>query len=206
MPEALMVMAAFVCGSLPFSYWLGKLALHGTDVRQVGDGNPGATNVLRAGGWQLGLLALILDVTKGALPVGLAYQVFDIRGFAMWAIALAPTLGHAFSPFLGWRGGKALAVTLGVWIGLALHQVSLPILIFLIFWFAIFAVDGWAVLFTILSLFGYLLVFNPDPLFLAILAAQSVIILWKHREDLARRPAFRRQLVNLLKRNKESKK
>ncbi|HQP09669.1 MAG TPA: glycerol-3-phosphate acyltransferase, partial [Anaerolineaceae bacterium] len=73
------VLIAFLFGSLPFSLWLGKLSLK-VDVRQYGDGNPGAANVFRAGGKGIGLLAIILDVTKAALPVGFAYHNLEIRG------------------------------------------------------------------------------------------------------------------------------
>ncbi len=165
-------------------------------MRQYGDGNPGATNALRAGGWRLGLLVLVLDISKGAIPTGLAYQILGIRGVEMWCIALASTLGHAFSPFLGWRGGKALAVTLGVWIGLSLYQVPIPILLFLVFWFLIFSIDGWAVLFTCITTFIYLWFFFPDPLFYSILAGQTILVIWKHRADLVKRPAFRSWLTN----------
>ena len=109
------ILLAFICGSLPFSVWLGKIVM-GLDVRQVGDGNPGATNVFRAGNKLMGVLALILDIGKAALPVGLAYHVLDIRGLVMFLIAIAPVLGHVFSPFLGFRGGKGIAVSFGVWI------------------------------------------------------------------------------------------
>ncbi len=61
----------FVSGSLMFSYWLGRTVL-GQDIRQVGDGNPGSTNVLKVGGWNLGALAFTLDVLKGAVPVAVA--------------------------------------------------------------------------------------------------------------------------------------
>jgi acyl phosphate:glycerol-3-phosphate acyltransferase len=106
---------SFVCGSLPFSVWLTRLLLH-QDVRRYGDGNPGATNVVRAGSNGVGLLVLVLDISKAAAPVGWAYFDLGYRGLPMFLIAMAPILGHAFSPFLGFRGGKALAVTLGVWI------------------------------------------------------------------------------------------
>ena len=96
---------AFLLGSLPFSVWLGKLAT-GKDVRQVGDGNPGATNVFRAGGKLVGLLALILDIAKGAFPVGMAYYVLGFNDAAMFLVATAPVLGHVFSPFLAFRGGR----------------------------------------------------------------------------------------------------
>ena len=113
----LFILIAFLCGSLPFSVWLGKGLLH-LDVRRFGDGNPGAFNVFRAGNKLLGFVALILDVSKAAAPVGLAYFTMGIRGAPMFFIAVVPILGHAFSPFLGFRGGKALATALGVWIGL----------------------------------------------------------------------------------------
>ena len=128
-----LVLISFVSGSLPFSVWLGKI-LRRTDVRRFGDGNPGATNAFRAGGAWLGLPALLLDVSKGAAPVGLAYFNLGYRGLPMWMIALAAILGHAFSPFLGFRGGKGLAVAFGVWIGLTLWRVSLPALLLVLFW------------------------------------------------------------------------
>jgi len=186
-----MLVFAFLLGSLPFSVWLGRLALHGKDVRQVGDRNPGAINTMRAGGWKLGILVLVLDVAKGALPVGLAYQVLGFEGVQMWCIAMAPVLGHAFSPFLGWQGGKALAVTLGTWIGLALHVVALPILLVLVFWYALLAVDGWAVMFTGATILIGLLVLKPDPLFLAVLTGDLILLAWTHRADLHKRIELR---------------
>ncbi len=104
-----LVLIAFLCGSLPFSVWLGKLFLK-VDVRQYGDGNPGAANVFRSGSKAVGLLALMLDVSKAAAPVGLSYYNLGIRGIPMYLIAIAPMLGHVFSPFLRFRGGKAIAV------------------------------------------------------------------------------------------------
>ena len=94
-----MVFIAFLCGSLPFSVWLGKWFV-GVDVRQYGDGNPGSANVFRAGNKVVGLVALLLDVAKGAAPVGLSYYTLGIRGIPMYLIAIAPILGHVFSPFL----------------------------------------------------------------------------------------------------------
>ena len=74
------IAAAFVCGSLPFSVWVGRLAL-GKDIRAFGDGNPGATNVLRAGGKWLGAIAAVLDASKGFIPVGLATFVMHFTAF-----------------------------------------------------------------------------------------------------------------------------
>jgi glycerol-3-phosphate acyltransferase PlsY len=120
----LFVLLTFLCGSIPFSVWSGKLFLQ-LDVRKYGDGNPGATNVFRSGNRLIGFLVLVLDITKSAAPVGLAYFNLGIRGLPMFLIAIAPILGHAFSPYLGFQGGKALSTVLGVWIGLTIWKASL---------------------------------------------------------------------------------
>ncbi len=121
MLQVIFILIAFLCGSLPFSIWLGK-AMMGLDVRHFGDGNPGAANVYRAGNKLAGLLTLMLDISKAAIPVGLAYHNLGIRGVSMYFIAIAPILGHVFSPFLGFRGGKGLSVALGIWIGLTVLE------------------------------------------------------------------------------------
>lgn len=108
---------AFFLGSLPFPVWIGKLFLH-TDIRKYGDGAPGATNVARAGGRGLYIIAALLDAFKGTVPVWLAQLISDVHGWPLAAVAIAPVLGHAFSPFLKWRGGMAVAPTFGVWLGL----------------------------------------------------------------------------------------
>jgi glycerol-3-phosphate acyltransferase PlsY len=174
---------AFFCGSLPFSVWLAKLAT-GRDVRQVGDGNPGATNVFRAGSKLAGLLALILDIAKGAFPVGMAYYVLGFNGLAMFLIATAPVLGHVFSPFLAFRGGKGIAVAFGVWIGLTVWKLSLPALVIVVIGNALFTPPGWSVLLALGGILVCVLAWLPDPLLLAVWAAQAVILAWTHRLDL----------------------
>ncbi len=83
---------AFFCGSLPFSVWLGKLALR-KDIRQFGDANPGAANVFRAGSKGWGAIAILLDILKGALPVGLANYGAHITDWSLALIAIAPIAG-----------------------------------------------------------------------------------------------------------------
>jgi len=179
----LWVSLAFLSGSLPFSVWIARLA--GADPRSVGDRNPGATNALKAAGKGAGLAALLLDVSKAAAPVGLAYQAFGLRGPAMAAIAIAPMLGHAYSPFLGFKGGKALATALGVWIGLTWWDVPLVILVNITVWFLLLRKSGQAVLLTLVAVAVYLIVRRPEALFFWILGLQAGLVLWKHRHDLA---------------------
>ncbi len=181
---------AFWAGALPFSVWLGRLALR-TDIRRYGDQNPGATNVARAGGWQWGALALLLDMIKGALPVGLAWYWGGLSDWALLPVALAPIVGHAYSPFLRFQGGKALAVTVGVWGGLTVGEGPLVLVTLLLIWYALIAVDGWAVLLTGLSFGAYLLITDKDAYLLAIWAGNMLLVAWKHRADLARLPHLR---------------
>lgn len=177
------IIFGYLSGSLPFSVWVARLA--GKDPRAVGDQNPGATNALKAGGKWIGVLALMLDVSKAVVPIGLAYQIFGLRGPWMIAIALAPMLGHAYSPFLNFRGGKALATALGVWIGLTIWDVPLVALAGIITWYLLLKNSGWTVVLTLLGVAIYLSIARPELLFFWVLGLQAILLVWKHRGDLA---------------------
>jgi glycerol-3-phosphate acyltransferase PlsY len=181
---------AFFCGSLPFSVWLGKIFLR-EDVRRFGDGNPGSANVFRAGGKIVGVIALLLDVAKAAAPVGLAYYNQGIRGFPMVVIAIAPVLGHAFSPFLGFRGGKALAAALGVWIGLTIWKASLAVVVGTVVGIIFLNSSGWAVMLGMAGLLAALLLWLPEPLLLMVWVAETLLLAWTHRLDLRQKPRLR---------------
>lgn len=185
---------ALLIGSVPFSVIIARYAL-GIDLRTVGDGNPGATNVLRAGGLRWGALALALDFLKGAVPVGLAHFVGDVRGAPLVAVALAPVAGHAFSPWLRGRGGKAVAATFGVWAGLTFWYVPTMLGLLLVVWYAVLTVDGWAVMLALAGVGLHLLWFNPDPVWLAVLAGNLLIAGWKQRADLRCWPGLKPALV-----------
>lgn len=114
---------SWLSGSLMFSYWLGLLARK--NVREIGDGNPGAANLWRAAGFRYGLAGIALDFAKGYAVVALLTESGTVTGMAVIPVAIAPLLGHAFSPFLRGRGGKAIAVTFGVWSGLTRFEAAL---------------------------------------------------------------------------------
>ena len=197
-----LVLYAFLSGSLPFSVWLGKRFLH-IDVRHVGDGNPGAANVFNAGSKLVGLLSLMLDVSKAAVPVGLAYFNLGIRGVPMFFIAIAPILGHIFSPFLGFRGGKAIATALGVWIGLTIWKASLAGVVAAIIGITLFTSPGWAVIVALGGILITLLLWLPDPLLWSVLASEILILAWTHRTDLSHWPRVRPWLVQRILRVRE---
>ncbi len=181
---------AFVAGALPLSVWIGNLTL-GDDIRRYGDGNPGATNVLRAGGKGWALLAAALDMLKGALPVALAYVVAGIQDVRIVPIALAPLVGHCFSPLLSWHGGKGVAVTGGIWIGLTYGIGGAVGTLFMTLGNVVQDGDGWAVLLGLLSIGGYLALFNRDGVLFVIWALNSLLVLWRYRESFHHSPHWR---------------
>ena len=115
----LLVGVAYLVGATPTSYWVGR-AISGTDLRRVGSGNLGATNVLRVLGWKAAVPVLLIDVAKGWLPVAL-FPLVDGSGAAGMALAYgaATILGHVFSFWVGFRGGKGVATSTGVFLALA---------------------------------------------------------------------------------------
>ncbi|QSR85808.1 glycerol-3-phosphate 1-O-acyltransferase PlsY [Methylacidimicrobium sp. B4] len=114
---AVLLLASFLLGSMPFGYWLGRL--RGLDLRTQGSGNIGATNAWRVLGARWGVAIFLLDFLKGALPTGAGLHGFpttsvpvaDLLGSAA---GLAAILGHNFTPWLQGRGGKGIATTAGV--------------------------------------------------------------------------------------------
>jgi len=189
---------AFFCGSLPFSVWLGKIALH-KDIRQFGDANPGAANVFRAGSTGWGWVAIVLDILKGIVPVGLANFGAGITGWSLTAIALAPIAGHAFSPFLRFKGGKAIAVSLGIWCGLTLYQVPLMLGLILGFYIGLLTNNGWSTVLGVASLVVYLLISAAPPWILGVWLGNLIIVGWKHRTDLTRTTTLRPWVKRLLR-------
>lgn len=110
MVGAILLVTAFAAGAVPFGYLIGRAA--GVDIRRVGSGNIGAGNLLRTLGWPAALLTLLLDASKGALPVAVA-RWGGLPSEWQAGLVAAAVLGHVYTPFLGFRGGKGVATTLG---------------------------------------------------------------------------------------------
>jgi glycerol-3-phosphate acyltransferase PlsY len=106
------LLLAALLGSFPTAYILGKY-VKGIDIRTVGSKNPGAVNAARSLGKGLGLLVLVVDAGKGALAVFIG-QRLGAAELVLYSSAVVATLGHNFSPFLGFRGGKGGATVLGI--------------------------------------------------------------------------------------------
>jgi acyl phosphate:glycerol-3-phosphate acyltransferase len=119
--------ACYLLGSLPFSVWIARA--YDVDVRKVGSGNPGATNVLRSAGRGPGVFALLCDIGKGALAVALARWLTDSPAWWGWA-ALAAVCGHVFSIFLRFQGGKGVATAAGALCAVSPSALGLASLVF----------------------------------------------------------------------------
>lgn len=133
----LLVAAAYLCGSIPFGLFIARAAT-GKDVRAVGSGNIGATNVARAAGKGAAAATLLLDAVKGLLPVLAARAVdpapFHDRPTLAAACAVSAVIGHCFPVWLGFRGGKGVATGLGVSLGLSWLAALAGALIWFVFY------------------------------------------------------------------------
>ena len=176
----LALVAGYLCGSIPFGLLLTRAAGLG-DVRKIGSGNIGATNVLRTGNKGLAAATLVLDALKGLLPALIAARY----GAALGALAgFGAFIGHLFPVWLGFKGGKGVATYLGVLIGLAWNVA----LIFAAVWLLV------ALLFRYSSL-AALTACVAVPMALAVLgryefalafAAMSVLVFYRHSANIAR--------------------
>lgn len=183
MIDVLWIVASYFIGAIPFGVVIAK-TFKGIDPRTAGSGNPGSTNVARLCGVPCGVLTLICDVLKGAVPVWLAIQMPDTVPMFPMGTALAAIMGHITSPFLGFKGGKGVATTIGALLPLAF----LPLLCAVICCVAVIAVSNFVSLGS-LTLIISLLVFYPffghaDLLPLAMVLC--AIIFWTHRANIRR--------------------
>jgi glycerol-3-phosphate acyltransferase PlsY len=195
---ALWSVAGFWIGAVPFPVLVGRL-LAGVDVRSYGDHNPGAFNAGRAAGWGAGFLAALLDGLKGAIPAGIAIWGFGIRGWAQVPVALAPVLGHAFSPFLGGRGGKAVGVTFGIWTALRPAEGPLMLGVFMALFFAVLASDAWSVLLMMVGLLAHLLLRGSRAVEIAVWILNVAVLAWKHRAGLGEPLRLRGWVVRVVR-------
>jgi glycerol-3-phosphate acyltransferase PlsY len=109
---AALVLAGYLSGSVPYGLLLARWR-RGVDVREVGSGNIGATNVARAGGWRLGAVVLLLDALKAAVPACAALRLLPGEAWLHAAVGMAAFCGHVFPVWLRFRGGKGVACAVG---------------------------------------------------------------------------------------------
>ncbi len=188
--SVLLAILAFCLASCPFSVWIGQW-LSGKNIRDYGDGNPGTVNVFRSAGVKVGVLALILEVAKGFPFVYLAQAYFKLPQLSIIVVATFALLGHAFSPILRFRGGKALAVTLGVLLALPQYDIVIAFLAFTLLGFLFIKIDAWIPIFGATCSLVYFLIakgFSWEPLLALCILAVWII---KHFADLQSLPGLK---------------
>ena len=180
------LLASYLVGAIPTSYLLSRL-FAGIDLRQHGSGNLGATNLYRVLGWRYALPAAVVDIAKGFVPVVVfAPQVSDSQLFAL-ACGVAAIIGHVFSVFVGFKGGKGVATAAGVMLGLA----PLALTVSAVVWAVLVRVTGYVSLASIaaaavLPLGVYLLEDAPTPALLGIAAVIAAAVIILHRRNIQR--------------------
>lgn len=176
------LLGAYLLGAIPFGFLAGRLK--GVDIRRAGSGNIGATNVWRLLGPAAGLVVLGLDMAKGALPLFLWRLGGRGEGWAEGVLALAPVLGHVFSPFLRFRGGKGVATAAGAFFSLLPFTAPWGVAFFLATFLAFRYVSLSSLSATAAVALAAFLGASPERSLPALLAA--ALIFWTHRENIRR--------------------
>ena len=188
MEISLIILISYLLGSIPFGFLLTKIILK-KDIREIGSGNIGATNVLRTGNKIIGYSTLILDILKAVIPI--LFIKIQFPEF-IFISSLAVFLGHVFPIWLKFKGGKGVATYVGILFCINIYLA----IIFIIFWFGVFIITKYSSLASMLAsllvpISSYFLLNDNNYYFYIILC---LLILVNHRENIKR-----------LKNNKESK-
>ncbi|MCX7032543.1 MAG: glycerol-3-phosphate 1-O-acyltransferase PlsY [Arenimonas sp.] len=183
MTSALLIIAAYLLGSLSGSLLLGRL--RGVDIRTLGSGNAGGTNALRTQGWKFALGTVLVDVGKGVLAVWLAQRFGTGEAWLPYAAGLAAVLGHVWPVFHGFRGGKGA----GTLVGALLMLWPMAVVVLVGSWLLVLTATGYVGLSTVLAaatLVPLALATGAEPVRLAFAIVLALFILFTHRANLAR--------------------
>ena len=178
-----LMIVAYILGSIPNALWIGKV-FKGIDVREHGSKNTGSTNAARVLGAKLGILTLILDISKGAIPTLIATMLLD-SSMSVILVGICAILGHSFSIFMKFKGGKAVATTVGVFIVLVPGAILLAAVIF----FLVFGITRYVSLSSMIgaiSLPIWIILFYkniPLTIFGIIIA---ILIIVRHKSNIQR--------------------
>jgi glycerol-3-phosphate acyltransferase PlsY len=182
MATALMLLFAYLLGSIPTGFLLGSFS--GIDIRKTGSGNVGATNVARVVGKKQGVITLLVDVAKGFIPVLIASRLgFDLTVTGL--VALATLVGHLYPVFLKFQGGKGVATALGIFLAAApLASLALVVVFAVVMlawrWVSLASMVAAGAAPLVLLIFSY-----PSPLVVLGLMI-ALLIIFRHRENIRR--------------------
>ena len=180
--ELTLIIIAYFLGSIPTGLLLAKAA--GVDIRSSGSGNIGATNVYRTLGRSVGVMNLVGDCLKGLLPVLVARHL-DMADPWLAGVGLAAFLGHVYTVFLGFKGGKGVATALGVFLGVSPLAVAGALLVFVgIVWKTRYISLGSITAAAVIP--GLVAVLDGRPPLVLMSVLIAALVVWKHRENIQR--------------------
>jgi glycerol-3-phosphate acyltransferase PlsY len=179
----LYVVFAYLCSSIPFAYILPKVVKK-IDIRKVGSGNPGTANVFRSIGKGAGIVVFVFDTLKGFFPVFFAIFIDNSFSYSV-AVATATIVGHMFTIFFNFKGGKGVATGLGVFLAL----MPLPSLVAFMVFGLVFLLSGYVALGSIfaavtLPLVAYFAGYGLEAIIFAF--ADAALIIYKHKANVMR--------------------
>lgn len=179
---------AYIFGSLPCGVWLGK-GVKNIDIREYGSKNSGATNAYRILGPKYGIMVLILDALKGYIPLYIA-SLFEISGIYIILLGLVAILGHTFSFFLQFKGGKGVATSLGVFLFLMPKVVGILVLIFiLVVGISKYISLGSVICAGLLPILAYFMPVRDDATRLPLVVISLIVgifVIYKHKANIQR--------------------
>jgi glycerol-3-phosphate acyltransferase PlsY len=178
------ILFSYLIGSIPTGYWLG-LAWKGIDVRQHGSGNLGATNIFRVLGKAPGTITLVFDILKGALPVLWTLHHFPGNTAAALATGLAAITGHTASVFIGFKGGKGVATSAGVFLALLPGPCAAALIVFFLCLSVTRIVSISSILASITLPAASFILAEPKPLSYTATVVACLLV-WKHRTNMRR--------------------
>ena len=179
----LILTIGYLLGAMPNGYLAGRW-LKGIDLRQCGSGSTGATNVLRNVGKGPALVVFLLDVGKGALAVLLAKQV-GLNDWLQVLAGLSALAGHIWPVWLGWKGGKAVATGLGLFLGLA-WPVGLASLGTFLSVISIFRIVSLSSVVAAMALPVLMMVTHQNTASITVSVVAMLLVLWRHRSNIER--------------------
>ena len=179
----LLLAIGYLLGSMPNGYLAGRW-LKGIDLRQCGSGSTGATNVLRNVGKAPALVVFLLDVGKGALAVLLA-KSFGLNDWVQVLAGLAALAGHIWPVWLGWKGGKAVATGLGMFLGLA-WPVGLACFGLFMAVISISRIVSLSSVVASISLPVLMVLSGASGASISVSLVANVMVLWRHRSNIER--------------------
>ena len=188
--------AAYLIGGLPFGYWFVRLSV-GKDIRTMGSGNIGATNVHRSAGKTAGLIVLALDILKGFLALWVAALITGNAPLGLALATVAVMLGHCYPVFLGFKGGKAVAC----YVGAILYLAPYTLLVMLVVFVAITVLSKYISLASILSALilpvVYWVIYHPPYELLVSSVVAGLLIVYRHKGNIERLRAGKENVFSL---------